>query len=230
MRLFNWSSFFLVLVITATSLVCRADNLEKIHIEDLHPTQSFLGMREVRIKTRKIDEMDKEERKDFLKKEAVPVIIGPGQKLYSIDHHHLARAVLESGHEKVYIQVIADKSEMSAFQFWNWMKMKSYVYLKNEKGQAIEVGALPKSIGAMKNDSFRSLAGEVRDRGGFEKTKKPFMEFEWALFFRRFISPEELSRNFDAAAERAVKLSHSEAAAGLPGYRPRSVLMCSRIF
>ena len=44
---------------------------------------------------------------------------------------------------------------------------------------------IPKSIDALIDDPFRSLAGGLRRVGGFAKDTTPFSEFLWADFLRR---------------------------------------------
>lgn len=78
--------------------------------------------------------------------------------------------------------------------------------------------AIPKHIEQLTDDPWRSLSGAVRRAGGYAKESAPFEEFLWADFFRRRIDPALLASDFDAALAAAVPLSHSAAAAHLPGW------------
>ena len=53
----------------------------------------------------------------------------------------------------------------------------------------------------LKDDPFRSLAGELRRAGGFAKETTPFSEFLWADFFRRKIKRKAVEADFSAAME-----------------------------
>jgi hypothetical protein len=45
--------------------------------------------------------------------------------------------------------------------------------------------ALPSRLQDLRDDPCRSLAGEVRQAGGFAKDISPYVEFLWADYFRR---------------------------------------------
>ena len=58
---------------------------------------------------------------------------------------------------------------------------------------------LPKSVTELKDDPFRSLAGELRRVGGFAKDTTPFSEFLWADFLRRQMSRKSVEADFEKA-------------------------------
>jgi len=70
----------------------------------------------------------------------------------------------------------------------------------------------------LKDDPFRSLAGELRRAGGFAKDTTPFSEFLWADFFRRKIKRKAVEADFSVAMKRALLLARSEEAEYLPGW------------
>ncbi len=197
-------------------------------IEDLQPTQSNVGMREVQFKAEKIAAMKKKEREAFLLDNPVPVIIGPGDIHYLIDHHHLSRALLEIGKKNVYTRVVADWSQLSKSEFWKAMKKHKYVYLKNKKGRNLDPEDLPKRVADLGDDPYRSLASSVRRKGGFEKVPTPFAEFEWALFFRERLElkSSESQTSYEKTVEKAVELAELRKAHKLPGFRAR----CENLF
>ena len=71
----------------------------------------------------------------------------------------------------------------------------------------------------MDDDPYRSLAGELRNIGGFAKDSTPFSEFLWADFLRPRIKAKAIKADFDAALREALTLSKSGAADYLPGWR-----------
>ena len=54
------------------------------------------------------------------------------------------------------------------------------------------------------DDPYRSVAAEVRERGGFAKESAPFEEFQWADFFRRRIPARLVKKDFDGALRDAL--------------------------
>lgn len=69
----------------------REPVLNQIKIADLHPTQITVGMREVKAKRKCWREEGGKKGAEF--KHMIPVVLGPKDRHYVIDHHHLARAL-----------------------------------------------------------------------------------------------------------------------------------------
>jgi hypothetical protein len=98
------------------------------------------------------------------------------------------------------------------------MDNKRWAYPYDAKGERRHFKDLPKSIADLKDDPFRSLAGELRRSGGFAKDTTPFSEFLWADFLRRQISRESVEANFAKAMEKSLALARSKQAVYLPGW------------
>jgi hypothetical protein len=77
---------------------------------------------------------------------------------------------------------------------------------------------IPGSIEDLKDDPYRSLAGDLRHAGGYAKDLTPFSEFLWADFLRARIKPKAIQKDYDDALARAVKLARSDEATFLPGW------------
>ena len=77
---------------------------------------------------------------------------------------------------------------------------------------------IPKSVSALVDDPFRSLAGELRRAGGFAKDTTPFSEFLWADFLRRRMKRRQVEADFSGALEQALGLAKSADANYLPGW------------
>lgn len=86
------------------------------------------------------------------------------------------------------------------------------------KGERRSYKDLPKDVTGLKNDPFRSLAGELRRAGGFAKDTTPFSEFLWADFLRRRMSRKTVENDFAKAVEQALSLGKSKDAIYLPGW------------
>ena len=98
------------------------------------------------------------------------------------------------------------------------MNNRSWVHPLDENGVRHSYSFLPGSLKKLTDDVYRSLAGFVRDAGGFRKTDAAFVEFVWADFFRRNIAIEEVTANFLGAVRRAKRLAQSPLAKRIPGF------------
>jgi hypothetical protein len=153
-----------------------------------------------------------------MKAHPMPAVIGPKARLYITDHHHLGRAALEAGLTCGYFLVEEDLSSCGADDFWKQMNKNQWVHPLDENGVRHYYSAVPEQLGKLVDDVDRSLAGYVRDGGGFEKTPTAFAEFVWADFFRRTIPIEDVRGDFGAAVKAGMTLAKSRLAKGIPGY------------
>lgn len=197
----------------------REPILKPVPILSLRPTQMTVGMREVKEK-RKRWRGHKSEKKqgELLGKHMIPVVLGPDQRNYVIDHHHLARALHEEGVKDVLVSVVADLSMVDRGAFWVVLDSRRWVYPYDAKGERRSYKDLPKAVDQLKDDPFRSLAGELRRVGGFAKDTTPFSEFLWADFLRRRLSRKSVEADFEKAIEKALGLARSKDAVYLPGW------------
>jgi hypothetical protein len=192
--------------------------LHSTSIAALRPTQMTIGMREVAGKRQAWREHDAKKRDKFLAAHMIPVILGPGRRFYVIDHHHLARALQEEGQEEVFVAVVSDLHQLDESAFWTFLDFRGWTHPYDGGGKRRPFSDLPRSVKGMKDDPFRSLAGELRRIGGFAKDTTPFSEFLWADFLRRRIKPKGLARDFASTLERALQLAKSPDADYLPGW------------
>jgi len=195
----------------------REPTIHPIPILDLRPTQMTVGMREVKEKRKRFREKGKKQG-EMIGKHMIPVVRGPDKRYYVVDHHHLARALLDEGIKDILVTVIGDLTMVERDAFWGVMDNKRWVYPYDVKGERRHFKDLPKSIKDMKDDPYRSLAGELRRAGGFAKDTTPFSEFLWADFLRRRIQRKVVDGHFSKALEKALALAKSHDAVYLPGW------------
>jgi hypothetical protein len=197
----------------------REPTLHPVPILSLRPTQMTVGMREVKEKRQRWREhKSKKKQAELLGKHMIPVVRGPDEHYYVVDHHHLARALHEEGIKDILVTLIGDLTMVGRDAFWGVMDNKRWVYPYDVKGERRHFKDLPKSIADLKDDPFRSLAGELRRAGGFAKDTTPFSEFLWADFLRRHVSRKTVEEHFSKAMEKALELAKSEGAIYLPGW------------
>jgi hypothetical protein len=196
----------------------REPRAHPVPILSLRPTQMTVGMREVKEKRKRWREHDKAKQADLLGSHLIPVVHGPDERYYVIDHHHLARALHDEGVKNVLVTIVGDLTMVERDAFWGVMDNKRWVYPYDAKGERRRFRDLPKSIAALKDDPFRSLAGELRRMGAFAKDTTPFSEFLWADYLRRKLSRKAVEVNFDKALEKGMAASKSKDAIYLPGW------------
>ena len=197
----------------------REPIVHPIPILSLRPTQMTVGMREVKEKRERWREhKSRKKQQELLGRHMIPVVHGPDERFYVIDHHHLARALHDEGVQDILVAVIADLTMVDRDAFWVVLDDRKWVYPYNAKGERRHYSDIPKTVADLKDDPFRSLAGELRRIGGFAKDTTPFSEFLWADFLRRRMGRKSVERDFDKALEKALDLAKSNEAIYLPGW------------
>lgn len=195
-------------------------NLCKVKVSDLRPTQFAVGYYQVKVKAEKLTEKKNEGKlRDYLKHRPEPIIVGPDGKFYITDHHHLARALLEIKKRETYGIILENHygSGEEMVQFWKYMTDSNLVYLIDENGDPKSIRDLKKikTVDALKDDPYRSLAGEAKcsdddcptdGSKGFIKTGVPFEEFKWAEHFRKMPELQNLkNKNMKKATLIALR-------------------------
>jgi hypothetical protein len=193
--------------------------LHEVEIHRLRPTQITVGLIEVEDKRLRLEAMKKHEQTDFLLNHPIPAVWGPDGKLYITDHHHLARAAEEAGIDSGFFCVEDDLSMLPIAQFWPQMSAAQWAHPVDQHGNLCSFNEIPNHLAKLIDDPYRSLAGYVRDAGGYDKTRVAFCEFQWADFFRPRIVIGPTRADFLTAVAAGLKLAASPAAAKLPGYK-----------
>jgi hypothetical protein len=196
----------------------REPILHPVDIDDLRPTQLTVGMREVDAKRKAWRTKAVDKGGEFLGQHMIPVILGPKDRYFVIDHHHLARALHEEGVKCVLVTVVAKLSRLEPDAFWFVLDCHNWMHPFDAEGRRHEYKDIPKSVEDLVDDPFRSLAGELRRIGGFAKDTTPFSEFLWADFLRRRMKRAAVEADFAKALDQAYKLAKSGDADYLPGW------------
>ncbi len=192
--------------------------VKPVNLIDLRPTQLTVGMREVEERRRAWRKHKGKAAREFLGRHMIPVIVGPGNHSYLIDNHHLARALYEEGVQNVLTLVIADLRKLDDSAFWFVMDNRGWLHPYDERGKRRTHADLGASVRDLRDDPFRSLAGELRRAGGYAKETIPFTEFLWGDFLRRRIKRKDVEKRFERALKTALELAHTAEADYLPGW------------
>jgi hypothetical protein len=196
----------------------REPLINPVPLADLRPTQITVGMREVNEKRKAWAAQPDDKGSKFLGKHMIPVILGPKERHFVIDHHHLGRALMEEGQPTVAVTVVADLRRLEKDAFWIFLDNRGWMHPFDAEGQRRTYEDIPKSLKDLVDDPYRSLAGELRRAGGFAKDTTPFSEFLWADFLRRRIKRKNVEDRFGNALEQALQLAKSKDADFLPGW------------
>ncbi|MFO1097973.1 MAG: ParB-like protein [Xanthobacteraceae bacterium] len=194
----------------------REPLVSPVDISELRPTQITVGMHEVRAKRESWQA--RKDKSEFLGRHMIPVILGPKERHYVIDQHHLARALHDEGQQHVLVSVVTDLRMLERDAFWVFLDNRGWCHPYDQKGVRRQFADIPKSVADLVDDPYRSLAGELRKAGGFAKDTTPFSEFLWADFLRRRIKKAAIKSDFNSALGEAMKLAKSPDAHFLPGW------------
>src|SRR6202047_4313872 len=155
-------------------------------LKDLRPTQITVGMQEVAAKRRHWKQKHGDKAGAFLASHMIPVVLGPKDRRYVTDHHHLARALYDEGVLEVAPSVVLDLSHLDNDAFWVVLDNRGLMHPFDEGGRRPGYDKIPKSISDLVDDPFRSLAGALRRAGGGRQGTQPVNEVpRGGLFGRR---------------------------------------------
>jgi hypothetical protein len=192
--------------------------LNRVAITDLRPTQITVGFLEVAEKRRLWHGMPDAERPSFLARHMIPVLLGPKHRCYVLDHHHLARALLDEGCDTVEVTVMANLSMLDRESFWVFADNRAWCHPYDAAGRRVGFDAIPKSMADLADDPFRSLAGALRRAGGYAKEAVPFAEFLWADALRRRFKAKDMEASFAGVLVQALEFARGQDAKYLPGW------------
>ncbi len=192
--------------------------LKPAPILDLKPTQITVGLHEVDEKRKRIRAMKAESEDSFLGHHMIPTVLGPKGRHYVIDNHHLALALHKEGVEAVLVTVVSDLSALSKDSFWRFLDNRTWCHPYDAEGERVAFAEIPGAITGLKDDPYRSLAGDLRHAGGYAKDLTPFSEFLWADFLRDKVKPKAIDKNYDKALAAALAHAKSADAQFLPGW------------
>ena len=164
----------------------REPRITPVRLDDLRPTQMTVGYREVEEKRASWRRKSDPSAQTFLGDHMIPVLKGPKDKLFVIDHHHLARALINDGVTDVLTTVVADLSHLTKDEFWTFADNRAWCHPYNADGERCEFKDIPNKISELKDDPYRSLSGALRRAGGYAKVmSEEFIKAEMALFARQ---------------------------------------------
>src|SRR3982751_2096533 len=125
----------------------REPVLRPVAILSLRPTQMTVGMREVKEKRKRWREhKSKKKQAELLGKHMIPVVLGPDERHYVVEHHHLARALHREGVKDILVTVVADLTMVDRDAFWGVLDNKRWVYPYEANGDCRRFKNVPKTV------------------------------------------------------------------------------------
>lgn len=191
----------------------------------LKPTQFSAGLSEIQCKVEEFKAMKGRQLAKLIRETEVPVVISPWKEICLVDRHHFVFACWQADVKKVKVKVVKDysQSKLTYLKFWRKMAREHHAYLYDQFGEGPRNALyLPIDIRGLADDPYRSLAWLIRQEGGYNNSKEPFAEFQWADFFRSHRLLDSLGRKgFERATIKGIRLAWSDKAQRLPGYKAR---------
>jgi autotransporter-associated beta strand protein len=196
----------------ASSIVPGPFALYSVPVGSIAPTQMNVGFSEIGKKTSGFDLLAPSALTSTLLTDIEPVVIGPGGQLYLTNGHHtflaLSKSVHGAANPNVFVDVIANYSQLTPVQFWAQMQASNFLLsLDGGVVQSIDpnTGApIPTSLAGMANDVYRGLEYSIlknsnsvlfptaanitssigSSKPGLDKTAAYYSDFIWAQAYR----------------------------------------------
>jgi fibronectin-binding autotransporter adhesin len=162
---FTASAFATYNAANASSIVPGPFALYAVPVDQLQPTQMNEGFTEVGAKTTGFDLLTPSQLQSNLLGDVEPVVIGPGGVLYLTDGHHTFTALENSSYgasdPTVYVNVIANFSNLTTAQFWAAMEADDLLLPLNDGVPQIvnfnNGSPIPTSLQGLTEDVYRGL-------------------------------------------------------------------------
>ena len=185
-----------------------------LQVDKVHPTQFSVGSVALGCKAASISKKSRKKLKKYLhaRKNLIPVVVGPSGNFYITDRHHFSTALYRAessawGNQQKILQILIVENYNNKYtswgQFWEAMQKQGRSYNFDNKGVPdMNYALLPKTVGGLLNDPYRTLSLWVRESCGYVKKGKKqcddfrtnhphkaplFMELYWGDFFRHHL-------------------------------------------
>jgi hypothetical protein len=176
-----------------------------------------VGYAEVAAKRAEWAKLARKKRRELLGRHWFPGVLGPGGKIYIVDHHHLGLALIEEKVDSVPVLVQRDFSWLEPAVFWRTMEFNRWAHPYDAHGHRADYDAFPAKLTDLTDDPYRTLSARVREAGGYSKDATPYAEFLWADFLRSRVKLKG-EQPGKRALKQSLELAHTHEAAYLPGW------------
>ena len=94
-----------------------------------------IGLREVETRAEHLKALAAQDSDKLVRKHVIPVVKGPKDKYYIIDHHHLCRAMLLAGQDQVSVTVVLNLVRLEKSPFWVFLDNRGLVHPFDDQGK-----------------------------------------------------------------------------------------------
>ncbi len=195
--------------------------LFKVKIKSLHPTQMCIGLAEVLQRKQEFTQLSDNERLSYFKNKPVPLVSNLNDELWMLDRHHRLRALIEINEELMaYGYIVSQINTEKVQDSLDYLANKGWLYLYDNRGVGPQSAqSLPISLLEMKDDPYRSLVWKLKRENLIVKNPSiPYHEYYWCTWLRRRPLPPFNSKNLAPALPVARKLICSFTASHLAGW------------
>ena len=180
-----------------------------VAVKELRPMQMTVGMREVELKRQMIRAQSEKETGTFLGRHMVPVVLGPKKRNYVVDHHHMARALLEEG-----VKVTSDLSKLDKDAFLTVLDNRGRMHQR----QAARLRRAAQEHGRPRRRPLPQRCWRIAQARRLRQGHDAFQRIPVGGFPAPAHRPGCVAKSFDKAIKRALALAKSEDADYLPGW------------
>ncbi len=198
------------------------EELLKIPIADLQPTQMCVGLAEVRSRQQDFSRETDDQRLRYLRGKPVPVVRGDSGAFWMVDRHHRLRGLIELQPDAMaYGYLVLDLPSAGPAEVLAELKERGWLYLYDGRGLGpLSPAALPRRLPDLQDDPYRSLVWKLKKEGMIDPAPLiPFHEFRWGAWLRRRPLPPFSSNQLTPALTAARSLVRSRAASHLAGWK-----------
>ncbi|WP_320664186.1 ParB-like protein [Prochlorococcus sp. MIT 1223] len=198
--------------------------LFKIKVKDLKPTQICVGFSEVWARQEEFQEESHKKISAYLKKRPVPLVQNKNHELWMLDRHHRLKALVElDNNAEAFGYIVSELDTSENHEVYDYLSQQGWLYLYDSRGRGPkEAKELPSSLLRMEDDPYRSLVWKLKKEGIIlSEPLIPYHEFQWSSWLRRRALPPFNSKNLHPAFSAARSLVCSRAASHLSGWNGR---------
>lgn len=129
-----------------TPVNAKSPRIQDVELSKLRPTQLTVGMLQVKSKRKRLRELERRpgELVGFVLENPIRVVLGPADKTYVIDHHHLALALVREDFHTAPMQIEADFSKLPPRRFWTRMQRNKFVHPVDARGKRSQSRICPR--------------------------------------------------------------------------------------
>lgn len=200
----------------------RAAELLEVAVAELRPTQMCVGLAEVQHRVRDFTGEPLKQRRSYLRRKPVPLVLNGAGHLWMVDRHHRLRALLQvDGGATAFGYVVLELATRDDHLTLQELQQRGWLYLYNRRGDGpLPPEALPQQLTRLQDDAYRSLVWRLKREGYIGGAPLvPFHEFRWGAWLRGCDLPPFHSLYLAPALPAARRLVCSRAAAALEGWR-----------